>query len=148
MTGALTGLRVLDSTQHLAGPSCAMFLADMGAAVIKIEPVGRGDTTRSLGKLHNGESPMFTVLNRNKQSLTLNYKDPRGVQIFMELAAQSDIIVENNRPGVMDRLGLGYEAVQQVNSAIIYAAISGFGHTGPYRDRGGYDTITTYTLRG
>ena len=141
MTGALTGLCVIDSTQHLAGPSCAMFLADMGAEVIKIEPVGRGDTTRMLGKLHNGESPMFTVLNRNKQSLTLNYKDPRGVKIFMELAAQSDIIVENNRPGVMDRLGLGYEAVQQVNPAIIYAAISGFGHTGPYRERGGYDTI-------
>ena len=141
MTGALTGLRVIDSTQHLAGPSCAMFLADMGAEVIKIEPVGRGDTTRILGKLQNGESPMFTVLNRNKQSLTLNYKDPRGVKIFMELAAQSDVIVENNRPGVMDRLGLGYEAVRQVNPAIIYAAISGFGHTGPYRERGGYDTI-------
>ena len=141
MTGALTGLRVIDSTQHLAGPSCAMFLADMGAEVIKIEPVGRGDTTRILGKLQNDESPMFTVLNRNKQSLTLNYKDPRGVKIFMELAAQSDIIVENNRPGVMDRLGLGYQAVQQVNPHIIYAAISGFGHTGPYRERGGYDTI-------
>jgi CoA:oxalate CoA-transferase len=82
MTGALTGLRVIDSTQHLAGPPCAMFLADMGAEVIKIEQVGRGDTTRSLGKLQNGESPMFTVLNRNKQSLTLNYKDPRGVKIL------------------------------------------------------------------
>ncbi|MDZ7379522.1 MAG: CoA transferase, partial [candidate division KSB1 bacterium] len=141
MTGALTGLRVIDATQHLAGPSCAMFLADMGAEVIKIERVGHGDTTRTLGKLQHGESPMFTVLNRNKQSLTLNYKDPRGVKIFLELAAQSDIIVENNRPGVMDRLGLGYEAVKQVNPQIIYAAISGFGHTGPYRDRGGYDTI-------
>src|SRR5262245_49646769 len=95
MTEALTGLRVIDSTQHLAGPSCAMFLADMGAEVIKIEPVSRGDTTRILGKLQNAESPMFTVLNRNKQSLTLNYKDPRGVKIFMELVAQSDIIVEN-----------------------------------------------------
>src|SRR5262249_56215406 len=113
-----------------------------GAEVIKIEQVGRGDTTRNLGKLQNGESPMFTVLNRNKQSLTLNYKDPRGVKIFMELAAQSDVIVENNRPGVMDRLGLGYEAVQQVNPQIIYAAISGFCHTGPYRERGGYDTLS------
>jgi crotonobetainyl-CoA:carnitine CoA-transferase CaiB-like acyl-CoA transferase len=141
MTGALSGLRVIESTQHLAGPSCAMFLADMGAEVIKIERPGQGDASRILGKLQNGESPMFTALNRNKQSLTLNYKDPRAVQIFLQLAAQSDVIVENNRPGVMQRLGLGYEAVRQVNPQIIYASISGFGHTGPYRDRGGYDTI-------
>jgi formyl-CoA transferase len=141
MTGALNGLRVIDSTQHLAGPSCAMFLADMGAEVIKIEPPGRGDTTRILGKLQQGESPMFTVLNRNKQSLTVNYKDRRGVEIFKQLAVQSDVIVENNRAGVMDRLGLGYEAVRAVNPQIIYASISGFGQTGPYRDRGGYDTI-------
>ncbi|HEY7492043.1 MAG TPA: CoA transferase [Candidatus Tectomicrobia bacterium] len=141
MPEALSGLRVLESTQHLAGPSCAMFLADMGAEVIKIEQPGKGDATRLLGKLQNGESPMFTALNRNKQSLTLNYKDPRAVRIFMALAAQSDIIVENNRAGVMDRLGLGYEAVRLVNPKIIYASISGFGQTGPYRERGGYDTI-------
>jgi crotonobetainyl-CoA:carnitine CoA-transferase CaiB-like acyl-CoA transferase len=141
MTTALTGLRVLESTQHLAGPSCAMFLADMGAQVIKIERPGTGDASRVLGKLQNGESPMFTSLNRNKQSLTLNYKDPRAVQIFLQLAAQSDVIVENNRAGVMDRLGLGYEAVRMVNPQVIYASISGFGQTGPYRERGGYDTI-------
>jgi crotonobetainyl-CoA:carnitine CoA-transferase CaiB-like acyl-CoA transferase len=141
MPEALSGLRVLESTQHLAGPSCAMFLADMGAEVIKIEQPGKGDATRILGKLQNGESPMFTALNRNKQSLTLNYKDPRAVRIFMELAAQSDIIVENNRAGVMERLGLGYEAVRAVQPQIIYASISGFGQTGPYHERGGYDTI-------
>jgi crotonobetainyl-CoA:carnitine CoA-transferase CaiB-like acyl-CoA transferase len=141
MTGALSGVRVLESTQHLAGPSCAMFLADMGAEVIKIEQPGKGDASRLLGKLQNGESPMFTALNRNKYSLTLNYKDPRAVQIFMQLAAQSDIIVENNRAGVMERLGLGYDAVRTVQSQIIYASISGFGQSGPYRQRGGYDTI-------
>lgn len=141
MDGALHGIRVIDSTQHLAGPSCAMFLADMGAEVIKIEQPGKGDVTRILGKLQGGESPMFTVLQRNKQSLTLNYKDPRGIDIFKKLAAQSDIIVENNRPGVMERLGLGYEAIRTINPQIIYAAISGFGNTGPYRQRGGYDTI-------
>ena len=141
MAGALAGIRVLESTQHLAGPSCAMFLADMGAEVIKIEPPGKGDASRMLGTLQNGESPMYTALNRNKLSLTLNYKDPRAVQIFLQLAAQSDIIVENNRAGVMDRLGLGYAAVRAVNPQIIYASISGFGQTGPYRARGGYDTI-------
>jgi formyl-CoA transferase len=118
-----------------------MFLADMGAEVIKIEQPGKGDASRILGKLQNGESPMYTALNRNKLSLTLNYKDPRAVQIFLQLAAQSDVIVENNRAGVMDRLGLGYEAVRAVNAQIIYASISGFGQTGPYRNRGGYDTI-------
>jgi crotonobetainyl-CoA:carnitine CoA-transferase CaiB-like acyl-CoA transferase len=141
MTGALAGMRVLESTQHLAGPSCAMFLADMGAEVIKIEQPGKGDASRLLGKLQNGESPMYTALNRNKLSLTLNYKDPRATQIFLQLAAQSDVIVENNRAGVMDRLGLGYAAVRAVNPQIIYASISGFGQTGPYRERGGYDTI-------
>jgi formyl-CoA transferase len=141
MTDALLGIRVLESTQHLAGPSCAMFLADMGAEVIKIERPGQGDASRILGRLQNGESPMYTALNRNKLSLTLNYKDARAVHIFMQLAASSDIIVENNRPGVMDRLGLGYTAVQVVNPQIIYASLSGFGQTGPYRDRGGYDTI-------
>lgn len=141
MTGALSGLRVIESTQHLAGPSCAMFLADMGAEVVKIERPGQGDASRLTGKLQNGESAMFTALNRNKLGITLNYKDPRALRIFMQLAAQSDIIVENNRAGVMDRLGLGYEAVKAVNPQIIYASISGFGQTGPYRERGGYDTI-------
>ncbi len=141
MTGALTGIRVLESTQHLAGPSCATFLADMGAEVIKIERPGQGDASRLLGKKQNGESPMYTALNRNKQSLTLNYKDPRAIKIFMQLAAESDIVVENNRPGVMDRLGLGYDAVHTVNPQIIYASVSGFGQSGPYRDLGGYDTI-------
>ncbi len=141
MSGALSGIRVLESTQHLAGPSCAMFLADMGAEVIKIERPGHGDASRILGKHQNGESPMFTALNRNKLGLTLNYKDPRAVTIFMQLTAESDIIVENNRAGVMDRLGLGYDAVRAVNPQIIYASLSGFGQSGPYSERGGYDTI-------
>ncbi|MCZ6874998.1 MAG: CaiB/BaiF CoA-transferase family protein [bacterium] len=141
MTGALTGVRVLESTQHLAGPSCAMFLADMGAEVIKIERPGSGDASRLLGRLQNGESPMFMALNRNKLGITLNYKEPRAVRIFMQLAAESDIIVEYILAGVMDRLGLGYSAVKAVNRQIIYASISGFGQTGPYHQRGGYDTI-------
>ena len=133
MPSALSGIRVIESTQHLAGPSCAMFLADMGAEVIKIERPGQGDASRILGKLQNGESPMYTVLNRNKLGMTLNYKEPRAIDIFMALAAESDIVVENNRPGVMERLGLGYDAVRQVNPQIIYASLSGFGQSGPYR---------------
>jgi crotonobetainyl-CoA:carnitine CoA-transferase CaiB-like acyl-CoA transferase len=141
MQAALAGVRVLDSTLFLAGPSCAMFLADMGADVLKIEPPVSGDASRILGKLQNGESPMFMALNRNKRGMTLNYKDARAVEVFMQLAAKSDVVVENSRAGVMDRLGLGYEDVRKVNPAIIYASISGFGQTGPYRTRGGFDTI-------
>lgn len=141
MPAALDGVRVLDSTLFLAGPTCSMLLADMGADVLKIEPPGTGDASRILGKLQAGESPMFMAVNRNKRGITLNYKDPRAIEIFMRLAARSDIVVENNRAGVMDRLGLGYAAVRKVNPAIIYASISGFGQTGPYRARGGFDTI-------
>jgi len=141
MQSALAGIQVIDSTLFLAGPSCSMFLADMGADVVKIEPPGAGDASRILGRLQNGESPMFTALNRNKRGMTLNYKDPRAVQVFMQLAARCDVVVENYRAGVMDRLGLGYEAVRKVNPGVIYASISGFGQTGPYRERGGFDTI-------
>jgi formyl-CoA transferase len=141
MPAALEGVRVIDSTLFLAGPSCTMFLADMGADVLKIEPPSTGDASRILGKLQGGESPMFMTVNRNKRGMTLNYKDPRALEIFRRIAARSDILVENNRGGVMERLGLGYEAVRKVNPSIIYASISGFGQTGPYRERGGFDTI-------
>lgn len=141
MPAALEGVRVIDSTLFLAGPSCTMFLADMGADVLKIEPPAAGDASRILGKLQAGESPMFMTVNRNKRGMTLNYKDARAVEIFLSIAARADVVVENNRGGVMDRLGLGYEAVRKVNPSIIYASISGFGQTGPYRERGGFDTI-------
>ena len=109
MNSALEGVRVVDSTLFLAGPSCSMFLADMGADVLKIEPPQSGDAARLLGKLQNGESPMFMTVNRNKRGMTLNYKDARAIEIFMRLASRSDIVVENNRPGVMERLGLEAE---------------------------------------
>lgn len=140
--GALAGLRVLDLTRVLAGPFCTMIMADMGAEVIKIEEAGKGDDTRQMGPFQNGESAYYMNLNRNKKGVTLNLKHPRGKELFLGLVRCADIVVENYRPGTMEKLGLGYEDLKAVNPRIIYAAISGFGHTGRYRMRPGYDIIS------
>lgn len=139
--GALSDLTVLDLTRVLAGPFCTMMLADMGANVIKIEQAGKGDDTRHMGPFKNGESAYYMNLNRNKRGMTLNLKDPRGKEIFLEMVKKADIVTENFRPGTMEKLGIGYEDLKKVNPGIIYAAISGFGHTGPYKMRPGYDII-------
>ncbi|MEE3362495.1 MAG: CoA transferase [Anaerovoracaceae bacterium] len=139
--GLLDGVRVLDLTRVLAGPYCCMLMADMGAEVIKIERPGKGDDSRTNMPIVNGESAYFMNLNRNKQSVTLNFKSEEGKKIFLDLVKQSDVVVENFRPGVMDRLGLGYEDLKKVNPGIIYGCVSGFGHTGPYSQRAGYDII-------
>ncbi|SQI44136.1 Formyl-coenzyme A transferase [Leminorella richardii] len=138
--GALAGLRVLDLTRVLAGPFCTMMLADMGAEVIKIERPGAGDDTRQFAPFKNGESAYYMNLNRNKKGVTLNLKG-RGKALFLELVKTADIVVENYRPGTMEKLGLGYEDLKKVNPRIVYCAISGFGHTGPYSQRPGYDII-------
>lgn len=140
--GALSGLRVLDLTRVLAGPFCTMMMADMGAEVIKIEEAGKGDDTRQMGPFQNGESAYYMNLNRNKKGVTLNLKHPKGKELFLGLVRRADIVVENYRPGTMEKLGLGYEDLRAVNPRIIYAAISGFGHTGRYRMRPGYDIIS------
>ncbi len=140
--GALEGLRVLDLTRVLAGPFCTMMFADMGAEVIKIEEAGKGDDTRQMGPFKNGESAYFMNLNRNKKGITLNLKNPKGKAIFLDLVKKADIVVENFRPGTMEKLGLRYEELKKINPAIIYAAISGFGHTGRYSQRPGYDIIS------
>ncbi|MDD3513946.1 MAG: CoA transferase, partial [Synergistaceae bacterium] len=140
--GALEGLRVLDLTRVLAGPFCTMMFADMGAEVIKIEEAGKGDDTRQMGPFKNGESAYFMNLNRNKKGITLNLKNPKGKAIFLDLVKKADIVIENFRPGTMEKLGLGYEELKKLNPAIIYAAISGFGHTGRYSQRPGYDIIS------
>lgn len=140
-TGLLSGIRVLDMTRVLAGPYCGMLLADMGAEVIKIEVPGKGDDARANYPLVNGESAYFMNLNRNKRGITLNLKSEKGRQIFLELVKKSDIVIENFRPGVMEKLGLGYEQLKEVNPGIIYGAVSGFGHYGPYSQRPGYDII-------
>ncbi len=139
-SGALSGLRVIDLSRVLAGPFCTMMLADMGAEVIKVEQPGKGDDSRYFAPFRNGESAYFMNLNRNKKGVTLNLKG-KGRELFLDLIATADVLVENFRPGTMDKLGLGYEVLRELNPRLVYAAVSGFGDTGPYRLRPGYDII-------
>ena len=140
----LAGTVVLDLTQVMAGPFCTMILGDLGADVIKIEPPA-GDISRSMGgaslKLRGDDHAPFLALNRNKRSVVLDLKTPADVNRLRALAATADVFVENSRPGVMQRLGVGYDALAAINPRLIYASISGFGDTGPYADRPGFDLI-------
>lgn len=138
---ALEGIRVLDMTQLLAGPYCGMMLADMGAEVIKIEFPNEGDMTRSAYPQVNGVSMYYNNVNRNKKGVTLNLKSSEGKELFARLLKDADVLIENNRPGVMARLGFDYVEVKKINEGIIYASISGFGQNGPYADKPGYDLI-------
>ncbi len=137
----LSNVRVLDLTRFAAGPTCTLLLADMGAEVIKIESPERGDEVRYQGTIINGESWYFVQLNRNKRSLTLDLKSDEGKEIFFRLARESDVVVENFRPSVMRKLGLHYEVLRELNPAIIYCGISGFGKDGPYHLRPAFDFI-------
>ena len=142
MTPALDGLLVLDFTRVLSGPYCTMQLADMGARVIKIEQPGSGDDTRAWGPpFVNGESAYFLSINRNKESLTLDLKHPRAGEVLAPLLAKADVLVENFRPGTMERLGLGYERLSAEYPRLVYCSISGFGQTGPRRREAGYDAV-------
>lgn len=141
----LDGIRVLDFSRVLAGPYCTMLLGDLGADVLKVESP-QGDETRHWGPPwagvgENRQSAYYLAVNRNKRSLTLNLKHPDAQRIARELAAQSHIVIENFRPGQMARFGLGYDELRAVNPSLVYASISGFGQTGPYRDRAGYDHV-------
>ncbi|MFZ9524886.1 MAG: CaiB/BaiF CoA transferase family protein [Burkholderiaceae bacterium] len=137
----LEGVRVLDLTSVMAGPYCSMLLGDMGADVIKIESFPDGDTSRGFVPQIRGESYCFTVLNRNKRSLAIDMKSAKGRDIVQQLAKRADIITENFRPGVVKKLGLDYESLRLANPGLVYASMSGFGQTGPYAGRGGYDII-------
>ncbi|MGH2820896.1 MAG: CaiB/BaiF CoA transferase family protein [Actinomycetota bacterium] len=137
----LDGLKVLDLSRFLSGPYCTMVLADMGADVTKVERFPGGDESRRTGPKVNGESVPFTVPNRNKRSLALDLKSARGREVFDELARRADVVVENFRPGVAARLGIDHAAVSRMNPGIIYCSISGFGQTGPYNQRAGFDII-------
>jgi CoA:oxalate CoA-transferase len=135
------GLRVLDLTRVMSGPFCTAMLADLGAEVIKIEMPGFGEEGRYFAPHVNGESTYFAMLNRGKRSVTVNMKSPEGIALIRDLARRADILVENFRPGVMDRLGLGYEALQADNPRLIYASISGFGQEGPFADWPAFDLV-------
>lgn len=138
--GALSGVKILDLTRVLAGPFCTMMLADMGAEVIKIEVPEKGDDSRAFPPFVNGESAYYMNLNRNKKGVTLNLKG-KGKEIFIEMVKQADIVVENYRPGTMEKLGLGWEELKKINPRLVYGSVSGFGHYGPYMNRAGYDII-------
>ena len=137
----LEGLKVLDLSRVLAGPYCTMMLADYGANIIKIEPPKVGDDSRAFGPFVGKESAYFMSLNRNKRSMTLNFKNQAEIDVFKEMVKQADVVVENYRPGTMEKFGLGYDELVKINPKIIYAACSGFGHSGPYQYKPAYDII-------
>jgi CoA:oxalate CoA-transferase len=137
----LEGVRIIDLTRVLAGPFCTMLLADMGAEVIKVERPLQGDDARAFGPFLNDFSMYFLSINRNKKSITIDLKTEKGKNILKDLVKEADVLVENFRPGTMEKLGLGYDVLQSLNSRLIYAACSGFGHSGPYSERPAYDLI-------
>ncbi len=138
---ALEGIKVLDLSRVLAGPYCTMMLADFGANIIKIEPPEVGDDSRHFGPFVGKESAYFMSLNRNKRSITLNFKREEEIDLFREMVKQADVVVENYRPGTMEKFGIGYEDLKKINPKIIYAACSGFGHSGPYMLKPAYDIV-------
>ncbi len=141
MTKPLEGVRVLDLTRVLAGPFCTMMLSDLGATIIKVESPGTGDDARAFGPFKNGQSLYFMNVNRGKESITIDLKTDSGKTLLRQLAKKCDILVENFRPGTMEKLGLGWDVLKADNPRLIYAAVSGFGHTGPDSKRPAYDIL-------
>ena len=139
--GPLAGVRVLDFTRVLAGPAASLALADLGAEVFKIEPPGTGDETRTFPPMRDGESHYYLAINRGKKSIVVDLKSEEGLALVKDLAARCDVLVENYRPGVMERLGLGYETLKAINPRLIYCSISGYGQTGPLKDRPSFDIV-------
>lgn len=146
-SSALAGITVLEICNVAAGPFCGMLLADMGADVIKVENPEGGDTLRSWPPISDGYSENFASLNRNKKSVTLNLKDPADLALARELAQTVDVLIENNRPGVMDRLGLGYAQLREANPKLVYCSISAYGQSGPRSQEGGFD-LTIQAMSG
>jgi len=142
MSGPLKGTKVLELAQIMAGPACGLMLADLGADVIKIEKIPEGDDSRKfLPPDVNGESAAFMIMNRGKRGLGLNLKNKMGIDIFKKMVAKSDVVVENFRKGTLERLGIGYEELKKINPKIILCEISGYGRTGPYANKGGFDLV-------
>jgi crotonobetainyl-CoA:carnitine CoA-transferase CaiB-like acyl-CoA transferase len=141
VSGPLEGCRVLELAHIMAGPIAGLMLADMGADVIKIEKFQGDDTRRMVPPTIGGESAAFMMMNRNKRDMALNLKSSQGRDVFLKMVSESDVVIENYRPGSMEKMGLGYETLNEINSGLIYLEISGFGRTGPYKDRAGFDLI-------
>jgi crotonobetainyl-CoA:carnitine CoA-transferase CaiB-like acyl-CoA transferase len=142
VAGALEGIKVIELAQIMAGPTCGMLLADMGADVLKVEKLPGGDDTRSYTEPSvNGESAAFMILNRNKRGMAVNLKHPGGLEVVKKLIAGADVVTENYRKGTLEKLGLGYDVLEKINPRLVYCAISGYGRTGPYADKGGFDLI-------
>ena len=141
MPGPLAGYRIIDVTQMLSGPMATMMLADQGADVIKVEPPSTGDLTRALGGGSRGMAPTFATINRNKRSVVLNLKDRRGIELLERLVADADLFVQNFRPGVADRMGIGEAALRRIKPNLVYVSISGFGESGPYVHKRVYDPV-------
>ncbi|TQR09066.1 CaiB/BaiF CoA transferase family protein [Psychrobacillus soli] len=141
MEQALKGLKVVDLSQVLAGPYCTMVLGDMGADVVKVEKFPSGDDTRLMGPYINEESYMYMMVNRNKRGVCLNLKTDEGVQVLYKLIKDADVFIENYRPGVTKKLGIDYDTLKSINPSIIYCSISGYGQSGPYTNKGGFDIM-------
>jgi crotonobetainyl-CoA:carnitine CoA-transferase CaiB-like acyl-CoA transferase len=142
VTGPLQGVKVVELAHIMAGPVCGLMLADLGADVVKVEKVpGGDDTRRMIPPEQGGESSAFMMVNRNKRGIALNLKDPEGVKALRRLLETADVVVENYRKGTMERLGLGYDALKEINPGLVYVELSGFGRSGPYAERGGFDLI-------
>ncbi|MBC8247835.1 MAG: CoA transferase, partial [Deltaproteobacteria bacterium] len=138
----LSDVTVLDLSRILAGPYCSMMLGDLGADVIKVERPGVGDDTRGWGPPEaGGEAAYYLCTNRNKRSLTVDIKAPEGREILRKLAKQSDILIENFKVGTLEKIGLGFEDLKKINPGIVYCSVTGFGQTGPYKDKPGYDFV-------
>ena len=145
MSGPLEGYRVVELTSTVSGPFAGMMLADQGADVVKVEPPGIGDLARFMGTTRSGMAAMFSVLNRNKRSVVLDFKEAKDFEILKNLLATADVLIENYRPGVVKKLGLDYESIKKINSNIIYTSISGYGQSGPYINRRVYDPLIQAT---
>ena len=141
MSLPLNGIRVLDLSRALAGPFCSMILGDLGADVVKVEPLPDGEMIRGWGPFDREISTYFLSVNRNKRSLALNFRDPEGLRTLNQMAQSVDVLVENFKPGAMEEMGLSFETLRQHNPGLIYANVTGFGRDGPYGDRPGLDQI-------
>ena len=139
MSGPLKGYKILELTSTVSGPFAGMMLADQGADVVKVEPPGIGDLARFMGTTKDGMGAMLSTLNRNKKCICLDFKNPENMEVFLKLAKETDVLIENYRPGIVAKLGIDYESLKKANPKIIYASISGYGQSGPYQNRKVYD---------